>query len=334
MGLFKSDSKPTPPTFNPNNQFDNSRTSAAQALQAFKPVAYQRGLQYFKNFDADGQQRDQTLLDPASNAARLGAAATTQKMRESRGGGSAFARAYADPNMLATQDSEQSRQEDQNAGLAFMAATGDTYNRNLGLVQQGDQMQQQALSDILNSDTSRANANQQGVTSTYNTWLAQPPQPSLFGQLLGSAITGGSQVATAKITFGCVAEGTLILMNDGTEQAVEELLPGDAIMAFNPAAPESPVASFVRQVIPGEEQEMVKVADLLVTPEHLIFIGQGLFTPADMVGPATAVFEWDHDKHGLVTRPAQLSHGHRGKPYYLGTDTPFTFIANGIAVHE
>jgi hypothetical protein len=314
MGLFKHD---TPPAFNPVNPVDTARINAEADVKNFTPQTAQITSPWLSALKAGGSALDQQSLSPAANAARLLAAKNTQKLRESRGGGGAFARNYADPNMLATQDAEQSKQEDESNSLNFMGAAADTYNQNLGLVSQQDQSKLNALGGILNSDTSRANANQAAVTSSYNTGISQP---TIFGQLLG----GISNSISAKITKACVAEGTLIRLVDGTERVVEELLPGDAILAFDPGSGVE-VVSQVRQVISGDYEEMTKITGLILTPEHLVYLGDALFKPVGSIKDGDAL------AFGLVAR---IETAKPARPYYLGTDAPFTFYANGVAVHE
>ena len=149
---------------------------------------------------------------------------------------------------------------------------------------------------------------------------------------------GGTYVAEGVVVHnkGCFLPETLIRRRDGSEVPISQIGPADSILAFTLAG--QVVTATVQEVISHEVKEyrILKTANvtLHVTVEHPFYVGQGRFMTLERLKVGDTIFAFDG--HGLSPQVIESITAVQASVhvYNLHTDSPNTFFANGIAVHN
>jgi predicted lipid-binding transport protein (Tim44 family)/uncharacterized membrane protein YgcG len=135
---------------------------------------------------------------------------------------------------------------------------------------------------------------------------------------------------------GCFLPDTPIRMADGTAVPISAVKPGDRLLAFTSDG--TVVTATVLQVLVHdvEEYRIVRTGSmtLAVTPEHPFYVGNGTFKTLEALGPGNSIRAYDGT--GLTPQRIESIESVRvpTRVYNLMTDSPHTFFANGIAVHN
>ena len=149
---------------------------------------------------------------------------------------------------------------------------------------------------------------------------------------------GGTYCAAGVIVHnkGCFLPDTLILRADGTQAAISQLKPGESVRAFT--ADGQIVAARIEELLTREADEFVTIEAervvLRATPEHPFYIGNGEFRTVAGLKPGDMIYAFDGQGLSpqkilsLVRQPGKVT------VYNLHTDSPHTYFANGIAVHN
>lgn len=130
---------------------------------------------------------------------------------------------------------------------------------------------------------------------------------------------------------GCFTAGTKVLMSDGSEKNIEDIIAGDKILTFESERAERLVSAEVLETYVHDVSEYWIINDHLeVTPEHRVFINGGWM----MIGEAK-IGDYLLNQQGVpeiietierVRKPVTV--------YNLNVDFFHTYIANGIYVHN
>jgi len=163
------------------------------------------GLQYKKDIENIANQGEQ-------NRGAL------SRMWAQKGFGAAPSGFQADQErqQLADQSNQQGAAFTQRAGQSYADALNNFWNATNIASQQGPANTNAAIA----ADSAAANnyANLYGTAST-------PKPPSQMASLLGAGMQGGATVGAAAMT--CPCEGSMILMQDGTEKPIQNCKKGD-----------------------------------------------------------------------------------------------------------
>jgi len=135
---------------------------------------------------------------------------------------------------------------------------------------------------------------------------------------------------------GCFLPDTPILRADGSSAFIRDVRPGDSLLAFTPEG--NVVHALVRDVFTHDVKAYFVVSTedmtLRVTAEHPFYVGNGTFKTLEALRVGDRVFAYDGQ--GLsaqrIIRLEKIET--RTRVYNLQTDSPHTFFANGIAVHN
>jgi len=135
---------------------------------------------------------------------------------------------------------------------------------------------------------------------------------------------------------GCFLPDSPILMADGRETIISAVKAGDLLWAFKPDG--HLVTTTVRSVISHEVDEYILMktdqATLRVTQEHPFYVGQGKFKTVEALKNGDTIFAFDGKwLAGQKILSMQKVH-QRVQVYNLQTDSPNTFFAHGLAVHN
>ncbi len=135
---------------------------------------------------------------------------------------------------------------------------------------------------------------------------------------------------------GCFLPETPILLANNTQLAISQIHPGEQVKAFDPDG--KVVTTVVRNVI----KHMVTtyyslVTDkviLHVTGEHPFYIGNGTFKTVEHLKKGDVIYGYaDHQlSHQRIISIEKMNA--KTMVYNLQTDTPHTYFAAGIAVHN
>jgi predicted lipid-binding transport protein (Tim44 family) len=136
---------------------------------------------------------------------------------------------------------------------------------------------------------------------------------------------------------GCFLPETPITMSDGRQQPISTVRTGDAVLAFTLHG--SPVAATVRHVLTHEVESYLVIrtatTELHVTEEHPFYVGAGTFKTIESLHVGDAIYSFDGAGHFVSQRLLAME---RRKEhvivYNLEVDSPHTYIAGGIAVHN
>jgi len=135
---------------------------------------------------------------------------------------------------------------------------------------------------------------------------------------------------------GCFLPDTPVRTADGTELPISDVRQGDRLLAFTTEG--SVVGATVRQVLTHDvdEYRIVRTGNMVlhVTPEHPFYVGDGTFKTLEALQPGDTVYAYD----GSALTPQRIESIEAVRVsvrvYNLMTDSPHTFFANGIAVHN
>ncbi len=149
---------------------------------------------------------------------------------------------------------------------------------------------------------------------------------------------GGTFVANGVVVHnkGCFLPDTPILRADGSQTAIRDVRPGEALLAFTPES--EIVSALVRQVLTHEVEEFFVVRTgsvvLHVTAEHPFYVGEGTFKTLEALRVGDQVYAFDG--RGLSAQRLVSLERVRAptRVYNLQTDAPHTFFASGLAVHN
>src|SRR5438552_10108519 len=135
---------------------------------------------------------------------------------------------------------------------------------------------------------------------------------------------------------GCFLPDTPSLRADGSSVPISQVRSGEALITFT--ADGAIVRARVREVFTHEVDEFFVVAtdaaSLRVTAEHPFYIGNGTFKTLESLRVGDRVFAYDGRGLSEQTILKMERVGARVRVYNLQTDSPHTFFANGIAVHN
>lgn len=135
---------------------------------------------------------------------------------------------------------------------------------------------------------------------------------------------------------GCFLPETPIRKADGTEVPISQVQPGHYLLAFTPEG--QVVTATVQRVLTHDVDEYCVVRTesivLHVTPEHPFYVGNGTFKTLEALQVGDDIFIFDGQ--GLSSQPIRSIEMVRARTpiYNLQTDSPNTFFANGVAVHN
>jgi predicted lipid-binding transport protein (Tim44 family) len=135
---------------------------------------------------------------------------------------------------------------------------------------------------------------------------------------------------------GCFLPDTPILRADGSSTPICEIQPGDRVLVFNERG--DIVTSTVRRVISLEVDEYFVVVsgqrELRVTGEHPFYDGDGKFRTVESLRVGDLIFALIEKK--LVAEPIISIRRVPGRVtvFNLQTEAPFTYFADGVAVHN
>ena len=172
------------------------------------------------------------------------------------------------------------------------------------------------------------------VIQSASSTVAQRPAYNLSVFPGGTFISGNILVHNKG--GGCFLPGTPILRSDGTETPIEEIRPGDEVLAFTSRG--ETVRTAVEDVLIHEVDEYFAVSTeqviLRVTPEHPFFVGEGTYRTVEALRLNDSIFVFD----GKGLRRERITGLERNREhslvYNLRTDRPHTFFAGGAAVHN
>lgn len=136
---------------------------------------------------------------------------------------------------------------------------------------------------------------------------------------------------------GCFLPDTPITLADGSRRAISALRPGDRVLAFNPDG--LPVPATVRRLITHEADGYLIIrtatAELHVTAEHPFYAGDGTFKTIAALHVGDSIHAYDGASRFTAQRLLAMEEV-RGPVtvYNLEVDSPHTYFASGIAVHN
>src|ERR1017187_4255257 len=161
---------------------------------------------------------------------------------------------------------------------------------------------------------------------------AHRPAYNLLVSPSGTYIAGGFIVHNK----GCFLPDTPILRADGSEVPIRDIRVGDKLLAFTPDGQvvRTSVCSILTHEV-GEYLEVVTERTLLrVTVEHPFYVGDGTFKTLEGLNVGDSVYAYDG--HGLnAQKIVSIAHLRAHvRVYNLQTDSPNTFFANSVAVHN
>lgn len=151
-------------------------------------------------------------------------------------------------------------------------------------------------------------------------------------------IPGGTFIAEGFIVHnkGCFLPDTPVLLHDGKEIPISTVQAGDRVMAFTGSG--TLTTTTVNKVITREVKQYVQLetprGTLLVTADHPFYLGGGLFRTLDSLRPGDRIMARTGSGLTEQTIVAINPVNKTVKVYNLQTDTPNTFFAGGLAVHN
>lgn len=149
---------------------------------------------------------------------------------------------------------------------------------------------------------------------------------------------GGTYLANgiAVHNKGCFLPDTPILRADGSSVPIRLVRPGDRLLAFRENG--TIVHATVRDILIHEVDEFLEITTgrmlLRVTAEHPFYVGSGTFRTAETLRTGDALFAYDGSELGEQRVSDIRRIKAHTRVYNLQTDSPHTFFANGIAVHN
>ncbi len=171
-----------------------------------------------------------------------------------------------------------------------------------------------------------------GTITSISTVPARLPAYNLLVSPAGTFVANGIVVHNK----GCFLPETLIRMADGTGMPISQIKQDDRVLAFKTDG--TIVASRVHTILSHDVKEyrVVTAGNMLlhVTSEHPFYVGAGTFKTLDSlhINDTVVIF----DGAGLSSQKiTSIRTVHKKtRVYNLQTDSPCTFFANGVAVHN
>ena len=160
-------------------------------------------------------------------------------------------------------------------------------------------------------------------------------------RIIGSILVIVFWLSICQSTFGfagggCFLEGTPVLLADGSQLPIEQIKPGDKVQGFNNDG--KLVSSSVRKVFRIEQEKylLIRTANrsVFVTFDHPFYIGDGKFKKAGdfQIGDDIHVLNLNGlGKESLIDIDTLIE---KVAVYNIFTDSPNTYFASGIAVHN
>jgi uncharacterized membrane protein YgcG len=172
------------------------------------------------------------------------------------------------------------------------------------------------------------------------------PVPVLFVRRIpGAAIAydllvdrGGAFLATRVLVHnkGCFLPDTPILLPGGTRKPIRDLRPGDRVLAFREDG--TVVDALVREILSVDADGYYAIttsrAELRATSEHPFFVGDGTYKTAEALAEGDTVYAFDGQRLSPQTIRKIARVPGKVRVFNLRTDTPNTFFAAGVAVHN
>ncbi len=130
---------------------------------------------------------------------------------------------------------------------------------------------------------------------------------------------------------GCFAAGTKILLADGTNKPIEQMVVGDKVWTFNdPASRELTVGRVAEVVNHLVSEYMIINGQVKITPEHQVFANNH-FKDAGQLKVGDWLLSKNNEK--ILVRQVEIKH-ELIKVYNLRIDPQHTYIADGFWVHN
>lgn len=154
-----------------------------------------------------------------------------------------------------------------------------------------------------------------GSGSIFSTYSHTRPQSSFGGAEKG----------------GCFLSGTQILMSDGKNKNIEDIVLGDEVMTLSDPRTNHKTTGVVTELYQHVISEYVIINDnLKVTPEHLIYTNFS-FRPAGTL----KLGDWLLDSSGQIITITSIDKQREVVPVYnFKVEPQHTYFANGIFVHN
>ena len=172
------------------------------------------------------------------------------------------------------------------------------------------------------------------------------PVPVLsVGRIPGAAIAydllvdrGGAFLAAGVLVHnkGCFLPDTPILLPGGTRKPIRDVRPGDRVLAFREDG--TVVDALVREILSAEADGHYAIttgrAELRATAEHPFFVGDGTYKTVEALAEGDTVYAFDgrHLSPQTIRKIARVPG--KVRVFNLRTDSPNTFFAAGVAVHN
>lgn len=147
-----------------------------------------------------------------------------------------------------------------------------------------------------------------------------------------SAAVGCSSPSGSGGHIFCLAPDTKISMADGTKKAIIDIKAGEEVMAFD--AKHSKRVSLMKVMVKAtaitEDQEVMKIDDTIITPDHKVILASGRAIAASSIRPGDKILKGD----GKVAIVKKIEKGlPKIKVYNLVLDKESDgYIANGLRV--
>ena len=255
----------------------------------------------------------------SGESARLHAPATCLQntaSQQSLGGGTAATTGQANLTAARTR----------NAG-GFQGAVGTANQKNqqqlsqnaLGIQQAQANLQQQQQAQALTALQSLYGTNLTGSTQAGN---AENTAPNEWNSLLNATVSAAGQAASGYLAGQCPAEGSLILMADGSEKPIETLRAGDRIQGIGGDV-------CVVEDVPSCCGEVILVTaenglSALNSPSHAYALPKGGFTvAAKSLGQIIVTAEGP-------SRVISVEKAGKARVFNILTDGCHTYCADGV----
>lgn len=128
---------------------------------------------------------------------------------------------------------------------------------------------------------------------------------------------------------GCFVAGTPVTMADGTTKPIEKVQIGDRVASFDGLG--ALVPQRVVDVLKHPNKKVIKINDIIVTPEHRFLLANGEYFAIGEIVTGTALIAADTSTITGWTRD-EVSETH--DTYNLTIENTHTYIAAGFRVHN
>jgi len=171
-----------------------------------------------------------------------------------------------------------------------------------------------------------------GTITSISTVPARLPAYNLLVSPAGTFVANGIVVHNK----GCFLPDTLIRMADGTRMPISQIKQDDRVLAFKTDG--TIVSSRVRTILTHDvdEYRVVTAGNMLlhVTSEHPFYVGAGTFKTLDSLHINDTIVIFDGAGFSSQKIAGIRTVHKKTRVYNLQTESPHTFFANGVAVHN